>query len=134
MVSSAPTGSTTPESTPPAKDLALPIPSERRGMEMMAPSGMLWRVTAGRNAHPPTPGGLLHGGDQQAPDGRSNHNAGGKTGQSALHPIPQTLFQEEYTGSAQGGTEKWGEKAPKSHWPILVSLISLLRRSNFHSH
>ena len=55
------------------------------------------------------PGGLLHGGDQQAPDGRSNHNAGGKTGQSALHPIPQTLFQEEYTGSAQGGTEKWGE-------------------------
>ena len=39
----------------------------------------------------------------------ANHNAGGKTGQSALHPIPQTLFQEEYTGSAQGGTEKWGE-------------------------
>ena len=64
------------------------------------------RRQEGPSSHP---GGLLHGGDQQAPDGRSNHNAGGKTGQSALHPIPKTLFQEEYTGSAQGGAEKWGE-------------------------
>lgn len=61
-----------------------------------------------QEGHPP-PGGLLHDGDQQTPDGRSHHNAGGKAGQSTLHPIPQALFQEEYTGSAQGGAEKWGE-------------------------
>ena len=39
MVSSAPTGSTAPDSTPPAKARDFFSPSARRGMEMMAPSG-----------------------------------------------------------------------------------------------
>ena len=42
IVTTAPIGSTTPESTPPAKALPLLSPSARRGIEMMAPSGKFW--------------------------------------------------------------------------------------------
>lgn len=39
IVSTAPTGSTTPESTPPKNALPSLSPSARSGMEMIAPSG-----------------------------------------------------------------------------------------------
>ena len=42
IVRTAPTGSTIPDRTPPAKALVFPIPSERRGIEIMAPSGKFW--------------------------------------------------------------------------------------------
>ena len=56
-------------------------------------------------------GGLLHGGDQQAPDGRGHHHAGGKAGEPPLHPIPQALVQEKDTGRAQRGARKREQQA-----------------------
>ena len=53
MVSSAPSGSTAPESVPYQKALALPAPSARRGMEMIAPSGKFWMAMPSARANAP---------------------------------------------------------------------------------
>ena len=42
MVSTAPMGSTAPDSTPSRKAFPLSLPSARRGMEIIAPSGKFW--------------------------------------------------------------------------------------------
>lgn len=49
----APIGSTTPESTPPAKARPLPAPSARRGREIMAPSGKFWMAMPRDSASAP---------------------------------------------------------------------------------
>ena len=54
----------------------------------------------------PCPGGLIHGGDQQAPDRRGHHDAGGEAGQPPLHPIHQTFLQEKDAGGPQRGAHK----------------------------
>ena len=79
----------------------------------------------------PCPGGLLHGGDQQAPDGRGHHHAGGKAGKPPLHPVPQTFFQEEYTGGAQGGAEKRDEQPPSYCQFHSNSLLFFVCRDKF---
>ena len=53
MVSTAPIGSTTPESTPPQKAFPFFIPSARRGMEMIAPSGKFWMAMPSDSANAP---------------------------------------------------------------------------------
>ena len=46
-------GSTTPDSTPPAKARSFPSPSARRGMETMAPSGKFWTAMPRESASTP---------------------------------------------------------------------------------
>lgn len=53
IVSTAPMGSTMPESTPPQKALALPMPSARSGSEMIAPSGKFWIAMPSESASAP---------------------------------------------------------------------------------
>ena len=58
------------------------------------------------------PSGLLHGGDQQAPDGCSHHNARGKAGEPPLHPVPQALLQKKRR-RRPGRCREAGRAAPK---------------------
>ena len=53
MVSTAPMGSTTPDSTPPKKARPFFIPSARSGMETIAPSGKFWMAMPSDNASAP---------------------------------------------------------------------------------
>ena len=53
MVSTAPMGSTTPDSTPPQNARPLLMPSARRGIEMMAPSGKFWMAMPSERASAP---------------------------------------------------------------------------------
>lgn len=50
IVSTAPMGSTMPETTPPANAFLLLIPSARSGIEMIAPSGKFWIAMPRDNA------------------------------------------------------------------------------------
>src|SRR5699024_816761 len=60
----------------------------------------------------PHAGGLLHGGNEQTPNRRCDHHAGGEAGQTSLDQRMWGLTQEKYTGSAQRCAEKRDENAP----------------------
>ena len=77
------------------------------------------------------PSGLLHGGDQQAPDGCSHHNARGKAGEPPLHPVPQALLQKKDAGGAQGGAEKRDEQPPSYCQFHSNSLLFFVCRDKF---
>lgn len=53
IVSTAPMGSTMPDSTPSQNARRFGIPSARRGMEMMAPSGKFWMAIPRESANAP---------------------------------------------------------------------------------
>jgi len=53
IVSTAPMGSTMPDSTPPQNARPFFIPSARSGMEMMAPSGKFWMAIPMESASAP---------------------------------------------------------------------------------
>ena len=77
------------------------------------------------------PSGLLHGGDQQAPDGCSHHNARGKAGEPPLHPVPQALLQKKDAGGAQGGAEKRDKQPPSYCQFHSNSLLFFVCRDKF---
>ena len=75
-----------------------------------------------QNAHPEADKGrekgppslirrLVDGGNDQAPDGRRNHYAGGKPGQGPLDVCFQIFLQKEYTGSSGRCTHKGNQKS-----------------------
>ena len=53
IVITAPIGSTIPDKTPPIKAFVLLIPSERSGMDMIAPSGKFWIAIPSDSASAP---------------------------------------------------------------------------------
>ena len=57
---------------------------------------------------------LLNGGDQQAPDGRCHHHAGGKARKGALHQITKGSFHKKHAGRAQRCTQERDHDSKKS--------------------